>query len=335
MRRILIAGLLVLMALPPAAAVQASPARTEVDRAAEEAERAERELAEAQRRVDEWAARRGTVEDQLVAALFAHEQANGRLEATTFALIDLRERIGTAEGRLRQLRSATEERAVAAYMSGSMATGLSIWSAPDFERSVLLEETAAAARRAEGAHLERLMDGRRELETLHGEFRTTEEQLRGLRENLDAQTDTLRDLFAQVDASLAQSYEQLEMADAVYQSALTELTAAERRRAARAGVESWRSLVERYFTADRVEEALGVMWCESRGNPDAIHPDSGATGLFQFLAGTWTFSSAGAGFGGASRYDAEANIAAAAWLVDYSIRTGHPGGAWGHWVCQP
>ncbi|NIA24382.1 MAG: transglycosylase SLT domain-containing protein [Gammaproteobacteria bacterium] len=77
------------------------------------------------------------------------------------------------------------------------------------------------------------------------------------------------------------------------------------------------------------------MYCESGGNPDAKNPYSTATGLFQFLRGTWAIASVRAGFGGYSRLDPEANIASAAWLVKYSIRTQHPGGAWGHWSCKP
>ncbi len=100
-------------------------------------------------------------------------------------------------------------------------------------------------------------------------------------------------------------------------------------------VEEWRPLVARYFPADRVDEALSVMKCESNGDPLATNRYSGAAGLFQFMPGTWAWSSEGAGFAGASVYDPEANVASAAWLVDYSIRHGHRDGAWGHWVCQP
>lgn len=101
------------------------------------------------------------------------------------------------------------------------------------------------------------------------------------------------------------------------------------------GTEQWRPLVERYFPQERREEAMSVMWCESRGNPQAKHPTSGATGLFQFLETTWEWVSVEAGVGGVDRTNPEANVRAAAWLVAYSERTNHPRGAWGHWECQP
>jgi soluble lytic murein transglycosylase-like protein len=100
-------------------------------------------------------------------------------------------------------------------------------------------------------------------------------------------------------------------------------------------VEEWRPLVELYFPAERVEEALSVIYCESRGDPTAVNPISSAAGLFQFVPNTWGWASAEAGWAGADVFDPEANVAAAAWLVQVSIDTIHPGGAWGHWSCQP
>lgn len=100
-------------------------------------------------------------------------------------------------------------------------------------------------------------------------------------------------------------------------------------------VEDWRPLVEQHFPPERIEEALSVMWCESRGNPTVVNDVSGAAGLFQFVPNTWGWASAEAGWGGANVFDPEANIASAAWLVQVSIDTNHAGGAWGHWSCQP
>jgi len=56
-----------------------------------------------------------------------------------------------------------------------------------------------------------------------------------------------------------------------------------RQRATSAGVERWRQLVARYDWP--VDSALAVMWCESRGDPNAYNASSGATGLFQILHG--------------------------------------------------
>lgn len=95
-------------------------------------------------------------------------------------------------------------------------------------------------------------------------------------------------------------------------------------------VERWRPLVAEHFDAAFVDDALSVIDCESGGNPDAANPRSSARGLFQHLASFWPERSAAAGWGGASIFDPEANIAVAAWLSK-------GGTDWSHWawVCRP
>jgi len=97
--------------------------------------------------------------------------------------------------------------------------------------------------------------------------------------------------------------------------------------------ENWRGLVSQYFPSDLVNEALSIIQCESKGDPSAYNSRSGASGLFQFIPGTWANVSPKAGWGGASPFDPEANVASAAWLVDYSINNGQY--RWYHWTCRP
>lgn len=61
--------------------------------------------------------------------------------------------------------------------------------------------------------------------------------------------------------------------------------------------------------------ALCVAERESGLDPLAVNPDTGAAGLFQFLPPTWASLSEMAGWGGASVFDARANVAVAAWTV--------------------
>jgi len=100
-----------------------------------------------------------------------------------------------------------------------------------------------------------------------------------------------------------------------------------------APVERWRPLVAAYFSPGRVEAALAVIQCESHGDPEAANPLSGAAGLFQHIPRYWPERAAAVGFPGASPYDGEANIAAAAWLVRVSIDAGLS--PWYFWVCKP
>lgn len=98
-------------------------------------------------------------------------------------------------------------------------------------------------------------------------------------------------------------------------------------------VERWRPLVGAYFPPGLVDEALAVIRCESLGDPAIVNPVSGAAGLFQHMPRYFPERAAAAGFPGASPFDPEANIAAAAWLVQESLDGGLP--AWYFWSCRP
>lgn len=98
-------------------------------------------------------------------------------------------------------------------------------------------------------------------------------------------------------------------------------------------VEQWRSLAASYFSPTLVDQALSIIQCESLGDPNAYNPYSGASGLFQFLPGTWAVTSVKAGFGGESAFDPEANVASAAWLSSYYQAAGK--NPWTPWHCKP
>jgi multidrug efflux pump subunit AcrA (membrane-fusion protein) len=71
-----------------------------------------------------------------------------------------------------------------------------------------------------------------------------------------------------------------------------------------------------------VQWAINVAYCESRYHPNSVNTDSGATGLFQFMASTWS----GTPWASKSRFDPVANAQAAAWLY----KTYGPG----RWSCS-
>jgi uncharacterized protein YraI len=66
---------------------------------------------------------------------------------------------------------------------------------------------------------------------------------------------------------------------------------------------------------------LQVAQCESVLDPNAVNPYSGASGLFQFLPGTWATTP----FAGYNIFDPWANANAAAWMWSVGRR--------GEWVC--
>lgn len=94
----------------------------------------------------------------------------------------------------------------------------------------------------------------------------------------------------------------------------------------------WRPVLEAHFASDLVLDALVIIQCESVGDPDAVNPYSGASGLFQFMPGTWAVASVGAGVGDRSVYDGEANIIAASWLAEYYRSRGMD--PWRPWACR-
>lgn len=90
-------------------------------------------------------------------------------------------------------------------------------------------------------------------------------------------------------------------------------------------VENWRTVVELYFGAN-TDRALSVMQCESRGDAHAKNPRSTASGLFQFLRGTWKNVTGESNHNGV--FDGRYNIEAASILSK-------GGTDWSHWVCKP
>jgi hypothetical protein len=71
-----------------------------------------------------------------------------------------------------------------------------------------------------------------------------------------------------------------------------------------------------------VQWAINVAYCESRYHPNSVNTASGASGLFQFMPGTW----GGTPWASQSPFDPVANAQAAAWLYShYGPR---------RWTCQ-
>ena len=88
---------------------------------------------------------------------------------------------------------------------------------------------------------------------------------------------------------------------------------------------TWRSVVAKYWQADRVECVLDLIQVESSGNPQARNPSGGYLGLLQHSPPGWNTRAAAAGFEDgngltAHPYNGAANIAAGAWLADNSSR---------------
>jgi hypothetical protein len=84
-----------------------------------------------------------------------------------------------------------------------------------------------------------------------------------------------------------------------------------------------RALVEQFFPESEWEKAVLVARCESNYDPSAYNPAGPYGGLYQHSLAYWDGRAAAAGWAGASVYDATANTAVTAWLMNQ--------GGWGHW----
>jgi len=292
---------------------------------------AQRDRARLREAIESLSSTRSQVLDQLLSTLDEYERRNAELEEVTYLVANLRSRLVDTELDVTELRAAVQERAIRAYMRGTFEANTVIWTSASFQEAAILMQAVEGSSARDADALRNLNSTRRLLGDLRQDYETVRGRLLEIRDQLGGLASDLESRFSAADSSLAQAYRDLDQADRRYQSALTDLEEAQRKLATFRGSGQWRPIVTRYFRPALVEDALFVMQCESSGNPDATNPINGAAGLYQFLSGTWTYASAGAGFGGSSRYDAEANIAAAAWLAHrYQDRGSSP---WSPWSC--
>ena len=90
----------------------------------------------------------------------------------------------------------------------------------------------------------------------------------------------------------------------------------------------WCDLITAHFPASKVRRALLIVECEANGDPNAVNPSSGTTGLFQHRPRYWANRSTKALGHIGSLPDPHDNIHVAAWLVAKD--------GWRHWDgCVP
>ena len=337
-------GLTALLLIALMAGVPAAGAQTQgdVDDAARDLTAARADLESARRDLAAADALRSLVGDDLAAAIHSYSAVTDDLQQLSFRVADLREQVIARESEIRQLREDAKRRVVKAYMTGTVTSIDALFGADSFAEAEIGNLLLERAAERNVTVLQRLAAVKEQTDDLREKYATEvdaaeikQQQTNLMVAQLDALFQRTEDDVDAARSGVLEAGSSLSDADAEHRAAVRRFEEEIRRRAEALGVERWRTLVEFYFPPERRAEAFAVMRCESGGNPNATHPVSNAAGLYQFLLGTWIFSSRNAGFEGASRYNPEANIAAAAWLVQSSIDTNHPRGPWGHWSCRP
>ncbi len=310
-------------------------AQTELEEAEEQAAEAGAALTRSQAVRAAAEAEYSTSELALGLAVAEFADAQHEYQAISGKVLEVQGAISDAEGRLADLRDSVIDTAVDSYMALSSTASLQPFVATSDALDALVHAELVSVVAERGTQtIADFSAVRTHLSVQRTELVAGQAELSDLSDRLELQQLQMEALFEEASVNAAESRADVAAADAAYRGALTRVEQENRRLASLVGSGSWRALVAEFFPAAHVEEALAIMECESSGNPNAVNPTSGASGLFQFLESTWLWASPLAGYGGASRFDPVANVASAAWLFQYTVKNGHRNGIWAHWECR-
>lgn len=351
-----IVSFLLVLALAPLIADAQSSGVTEAETSKEEADRL----------VVAAMANRDVVEAELLATMERYKELSTELAAVAAGLDRLREDIARTGVELQLANQAAANTAVAAYMEAlSMPGGLMLRSG-SLEEAMVAQRTLQFVAGDEEEVAASLEVVQRDFNDLRNSYEREMTIVQTLQAGVEGEATRLQELFFEADQVVAGAIATALEADLNYRLALDQVARAraeeeeqqrQRERATttttappttvaadtssttapprplKPAVEQWRSLVATFFSSAQVDPALRIMQCESLGDPLAYNPYSGASGLFQFLPGTWAVTSVKAGYEGSSPFDPEANVAAAAWLAGYYESLGRS--PWSPWYCKP
>lgn len=315
---ILVAVLLV--AAAPGASAQS---QREVERRQSDIESADQAVLDARLRQE------ATVAD-LQAALVAYAEVGAAAWEMAGEVSERRGEVEAAEKAVGELRLRVRGVMADAYFGAFEIGAVALIASGDMTDLLVEHELSSRIAARELELLDELEAKKEALAAVRHEFDPHMASLTVARHEAETLLRAIAELAVDADRNSQVAGEASAAARAAYDEAVLALEAADQDVGPK--VARWRPLVERFFPEPLIWEALRVMQCESRGTPDAVNPISDASGLFQFLASTWEVASARAGYPGADRFDPEANVASAAWLVADS--QDHPNGRWGHWACR-
>lgn len=314
---------------------------------------------------------RESTEARLLAALEEYQRVSALLAGKAASVDRLGELVGEAGTEFARVTARVDALAVDAYMEAlSLPAGL-VFESKNLQQAMVRGPIIRLLAGDDEDRAGTLAVSRRNLEQLRTRMASEMAAVTALQVAAEAAADSLERLFAEADRAVAEAIGRARAADRAFRAELDRVERAQaaadelERQAERSSttttttaepaavvvsttlppppsigtnplkpaVERWRPLVSSYFPAEWVEPALRIVQCESLGDPEAYNPYSGASGLFQFLPGTWAVISPKAGFGGASVFDPEANIGTAAWLASYYQNLGRS--PWTPWYCTP
>jgi hypothetical protein len=247
-----------------------------------------------------------------------------RLDHVSRVIERVRAQMASVEDRIsdlsRQIESRQEllnRRAAEAYMAGRAGGIESLLGASSFTDLEDALEYLDAVSEEDHDLLVSLQQRRADLELEQLSLGALGEELRRKRQWLEATASDLVEKLRRQQALLARGVEQT-ASEASVDATPTRTLPDPGVPSEALGREVVIELIRDRFAplgSDTTGVALCVAEAESRYDPLAVNPSTGAAGVFQFLPSTWESLSELAGWGGASVFEARANVAVAAWTV--------------------
>ncbi len=230
----------------------------------------------------------------------------------------VRERISQLSRQIDARQNLLNRRAAEAYM-GERAVGFdSVLGAGSFTDLQDSLEFLDAVSQRDHEVLVSLEERKEEVERQWVRLEALEEQLRGKQERLEVTAASLVERLRQQHARLRQLPEESALDGGSGDSTHPTPPPGPPVPSVVPGRAAVIALIRDHFASlgSRTEAvALCVAEAESNFDPLAENPSTGAAGVFQFLPSTWVNLSELAGRGGASVFDARANVAVTAWTV--------------------
>jgi hypothetical protein len=310
-------------------------------------------------------ANRDEIERQLALAMEDYLRVANELAIKAASADRLARLVESARAELGVVDGIAVEQAINSYIEALINPTGMVLQSRSLEQALVLRPTLAFLTGESIQQSTGLQISERDLAELQARLASEVVEVQALTTLAEETANNLAELFAEADAEVGEAIVSALAADLAYRAEMDRIEAAQAEAAEQArqqerstttasagstsmtlpappsignaplkpAVEQWRSLVASYFPSALVEPALRIMQCESLGDPNAYNPYSGASGLFQFLPGTWAVIAPKAGFAGISPFDPEANIATAAWLAAYYQSLGRD--PWTPWYCTP
>lgn len=198
----------------------------------DDVERARQEQEAAQQEREAAAQERAAAIDDLDAAVAAYELVRGELEALTFSIGRLRDRIDAYEDDTRDLREALKERAVQSYMKGEERDPVArVFSPERVQQSLIAREVLNQAVESDSQQLDNLAATTAEMERLRADLDAENVRLRELQAESDALVQRMNELYEDANLVFEEADEEFQEATQEFQQTSAQLEEQQRREA--------------------------------------------------------------------------------------------------------